>query len=90
MKGKTVVERRTKKSIKKRKETVSNHFESEVLSLPWAPTLGLMLNSFPRRIRAKKLQQRACQLAVESEVSEIRLGSNPGSQRCMIQIKVLL
>ena len=34
VKGKMVIERRTKKSIKKRKETVNDHLESEVLSLP--------------------------------------------------------
>lgn len=34
VKGKMVIERGTKKSIKKRKDTASDHSESEVLSLP--------------------------------------------------------
>lgn len=88
--GEAVIERRTKKSIKKRKETVTGWKVKCCLS-SWALSLGLLFNRTPPQgdPEQRPWSEDVFQVQVENRVSEIRLGCSPGSHRVCGVIEVL-
>lgn len=89
--GEAVIERRTNKSIKKRKEPVTSWKVKCCLS-SWAPSLGLLFNRTPPLGDPDQRhwsEGDVLQVQVENRVSEIRLGCSPGSHRVCDVIEVL-